>query len=62
MADLKRFLDLYQDAARDAEVAAPTTFEQGSALAGYAGWEFSTEPLTDDDETAVAHNPTPSML
>ena len=37
-------------------------FEQGSALAGYAGWEFSTEPLTDEDETVVVHNPTPSML
>jgi len=37
-------------------------FEQGSALAGYISWEESTEPLTDEDETAVLHNPTPSML
>jgi hypothetical protein len=37
-------------------------FEQGSALAGYSSWESSTEPLTSDDETAVFHNPTPSML
>ena len=37
-------------------------FEQGSALAGYSGWEYSEELLTDDDETSVAHNPTPSML
>jgi hypothetical protein len=37
-------------------------FEQGSALAGYAGWEFSAEPLTEEDEEAVVHNPTASML
>lgn len=37
-------------------------FEQGSALAGYNSWEESAEPLTDDDETAVVHNPSPSML
>ena len=37
-------------------------FEQGSALAGYNSWEESTEPLTDEDETSVVHNPTPSML
>jgi len=37
-------------------------FEQGSALAGYNSWEDSTELLTDDDETSVLHNPTPSML
>jgi hypothetical protein len=37
-------------------------FEQGSALAGYNAWEESPEPLTDEDETAVVHNPTPSML
>ena len=37
-------------------------FEQGSALAGYHAWESSTEPLTDDDETIVTHNPSPSML
>ena len=37
-------------------------FEQGSALASYEAWEQSAEPLTDDDETASLHNPTPSML
>lgn len=37
-------------------------FEQGSALASYEAWEQSKEPLTDEDETAVLHNPTPSML
>lgn len=37
-------------------------FEQGSALASYNSWESSTEPLTDEDETAVVYNPSPSML
>lgn len=37
-------------------------FEQGSALASYQAWEESPSPLTDEDETAVVHNPTPSML
>ena len=37
-------------------------FEQGSALASYNVWERSTEPLTDEDESNVAHNPSPSML
>jgi hypothetical protein len=37
-------------------------FEQGSSLASYQGWSHSAEPLTDEDETAVDHNPTPSML
>ena len=37
-------------------------FEQGSALAGYDAWEESQNPLSDEDETAVVHNPTPSML
>jgi hypothetical protein len=37
-------------------------FEQGSALAGYNSWERSHEPLTNDDASAVEHNPTPSML
>jgi hypothetical protein len=37
-------------------------FEQGSALAGYSGWEYSEELLTDDDEESGVHNPTPSML
>ena len=37
-------------------------FEQGSALASYVAWEHSAEPLTDEDATAVVHNPTPSML
>jgi hypothetical protein len=37
-------------------------FEQGSALAGYSSWEHADQPLTDEDATAVDHNPTPSML
>ena len=37
-------------------------FEQGSALAGNQAWEESDNPLTDDDATAVVHNPSPSML
>jgi hypothetical protein len=36
-------------------------FEQGSSLAGFAGWESSAEPLTED-AAEVDHNPTPSML
>lgn len=37
-------------------------FEQGSSLAGYQGWTHSPEPLTDDDTSAVEHNPSPTML
>lgn len=37
-------------------------FEQGSVLASYEAWEQSSEPLTDEDASAVVHNPTPSML
>lgn len=37
-------------------------FEQGSALASYQRWEQSASPLTDEDATAVVHNPSPSML
>lgn len=39
-------------------------FEQGSALAGYQGWEESPLPLTDEDAESdrVLHNPSPSML
>ena len=37
-------------------------FEQGSALGGYEAWEYATNPLTDEDTSDVAHNPTPSML
>jgi hypothetical protein len=37
-------------------------FEQGSALAGYTGFEFSAVPLTAEDKTAVLHNPTSGML
>jgi hypothetical protein len=37
-------------------------FEQGSVLASYRSWEASSEPLTDDDESAVENNPSPSML
>jgi hypothetical protein len=37
-------------------------FEQGSVLASYNSWESSPEPLTEEDASAVEHNPTPSML
>lgn len=37
-------------------------FEQGSALAGYDAWEYSTEPRDGDETTDVVHNPSPSML
>jgi hypothetical protein len=37
-------------------------FEQGSVMAGYERWESSHEAVTDEDDTLVAHNPTPSML
>lgn len=37
-------------------------FEQGSALVGYPRFDDSSEPLTDEDESEVLHNPTPSML
>jgi len=37
-------------------------FEKGSSLAGYHRFEFASEPRTDEDASAVAHNPTPSML
>jgi hypothetical protein len=37
-------------------------FEQGSTLASYDSWESSAEPLTNEDESQVAHNPSPSML
>jgi len=37
-------------------------FEQGSALAGYNAWEESAQPLTEEDATAVLHNPSPTML
>lgn len=37
-------------------------FEQGSPLVGFTRFEYSDRPLTSEDETAVLHNPTPSML
>ena len=37
-------------------------FEQGSALAGYARWDYADKPLTDEDASVVLHNPTPNML
>ena len=39
-----------------------TKFEQGSSLASYQGWSCSAEPQTEEDASAVDHNPTPSML
>jgi hypothetical protein len=44
------------------EKAGVRKFEQGSSLAGYRGWSHSNQPLTDEDASAVDHNPTPSML
>jgi hypothetical protein len=37
-------------------------FEKGSALASCHQFGYSSEPLTDEDVTAVVHNPSPSML
>jgi len=37
-------------------------FEKGSPLAGYHGYSYSSEPLTNDDAVTVDHNPSPSML
>ena len=37
-------------------------FEKGSALASFHQFDYSSEPLTDEDATAVDHNPSPSML
>jgi hypothetical protein len=37
-------------------------FEQGSVLAGYDTWEASLQPLTDEDQQDVAHNPSPNMM
>lgn len=37
-------------------------FEQGSVLAGYDSWDASHEPLTEDDEKSVTHNPSPNMM
>ncbi len=37
-------------------------FEKGSALASCHHYSHSSQPLTDEDATAVDHNPSPSML
>ena len=37
-------------------------FEQGSPLIGYDRFENHAAPITNEDETLVVHNPTPSML
>jgi hypothetical protein len=37
-------------------------FEKGSSLAGYQGYTYASEPLTNDDAATVDHNPSPSML
>lgn len=37
-------------------------FEQGSSLAGFDRWQAASQPLNDDDQAAVFHNPSPSML
>ena len=46
MADLKRFVDLYQDAAQDADVAAPTTFEVDDAPRRHAKYQRRIVRLT----------------
>jgi hypothetical protein len=37
-------------------------FEKGSALASCHQFDSSSKPLTEEDASAVDHNPTPSML
>ena len=37
-------------------------FEQGSVLAGYSAWEHAAVPLTAENPSEVAHNPSPTML
>ena len=37
-------------------------FEKGSALASCHQFDYSSEPLTEEDATSVDHNPSPSML
>ncbi len=37
-------------------------FEKGSVLASCHEFNYSREPLTGEDATAVNHNPSPSML
>ena len=37
-------------------------FEQGSPLVGSQQWSHAAEPQPGDDPSAVAHNPSPSML
>lgn len=37
-------------------------FEQGSVLSSFTSWDFSAEPLTEDDPENVTHNPSPTML
>jgi hypothetical protein len=46
----------------DASAEQAGKFEQGSALASYSSWEQSADPLTEDNEEGVVHNPSPSML
>ncbi|HEX3655594.1 MAG TPA: hypothetical protein VHV55_07305 [Pirellulales bacterium] len=45
-----------------AEQAGTFKFEQGSALASFQNWKYAESPVTDEDSTAVLHNPSPSML
>ncbi len=37
-------------------------FEQGSPLVGCTSYEYSREPLTNEDVSQVPHSPSPSML
>jgi hypothetical protein len=39
-----------------------TRFEQGTPLASFRDYEYSSTPLTGEDAEQVLHNPTPSML
>ena len=45
-----------------ANIDGSRAFEQGSSLAGYDRFDYSDERLTEEDDTQVDHNPTPSML
>lgn len=44
------------------EASGQKKFEQGSPLVGYTDYEYSPQPLTEDDAQTVVHKPSPSML
>jgi hypothetical protein len=37
-------------------------FEKGSSLAGFHDFNYTGEPVTNDDPATADHNPSPSML